>query len=79
MTKRHVARGARADAEVNNRIYLIKNASEMRATYQVRLLLYRATQEGTKLVLDLPKDCKLSNGLKSLAKEYRRHFEITRN
>lgn len=79
MTKRHVARGARADAEVNNRMYLIKNVSEMRATYQVRILLYRAMQEGMKLVLDLPKDCRLSDNLKALAKEHRRHFEITRN
>lgn len=77
-TSRQVARGARADAEMNNRIFLIKNVSEMRATYQVRLLLYRATQEGAKLVLDLPKECKLSGNLKALAKEHRRHFEITR-
>ncbi|ESW89752.1 hypothetical protein X753_16725 [Mesorhizobium sp. LNJC399B00] len=78
MTKWHVARGARADAEINNKIFLIKNVSEMRATYQVRLLLYRAVQEGTRLVLDLPKECKLSANLKALAKEHRRNFEITR-
>ena len=79
MTKRHVARGARPDAEVNNRIYLIKNVSELRATYQIRLLLYRAVQENTKLVLDVPKSCVLSSPLKALAKEHRRNLEITRN
>lgn len=79
MTKRHVARGARPDAEANNRMYLIKNVSELRATYQIRLLLYRAVQEGTKLVLDVPKACKLSENLKALGKEYRRNLEVTRS
>lgn len=79
MTKRHVARGARPDAEVNNRMYLIKNVSELSATYQIRLLLYRAVQEGTKLVLDVPKSCVLSAPLKALVKDYRRNLEVTRN
>lgn len=79
MTKRHVARGARPDAEANNRMYLIKNVSELRPTYQIRLLLYRAVQEGTKLVLDVPKACQLSDGLKALVRENRRNLEVTRN
>jgi hypothetical protein len=79
MTKRHVARGARPDAEVNNKMYLIKNVSELRATYQIRLLLYRAVQEGMKLVVDVPKSCELSDPLKGLVKEYRRNLEVTRN
>lgn len=79
MTKRQVARGALPDAEVNNRMYLIKNASELRATYQIRLLLYRAVQEGSKLVLDVPKACKFSESLKALAKECRRNLEVTRS
>jgi len=79
LTKRHVARGARPDAEVNNRMYLIKNVSSLRATYQVRLLLYRATQEGAKLVLDVPEACVLSSPLKALIKENRRHIEVVRS
>lgn len=79
MTKRRVARGARADAEANGRMYLIKNVSELRATYQIRLLLYRAVQEGLKLVLDVPKECKLSSDLKALAKEHRRNLEVAKN
>jgi hypothetical protein len=78
MTKRHVARGARPDAEVNNKMYLIEKVSELRATYQIRLLLYRATQEGTKLVLDVPESCVLSGSLKVLIKEYGRNLEVTR-
>lgn len=79
MTKRHVARGARPDAVMNNRLYLIKNVSGLRATYQIRLLLYRAVQEGMKLVLDVPKACRLSDDLKALASEHRRNLEITRS
>lgn len=79
MTRRHVARGARPDAEKNNKMYLIKNVSQLRATYQIRLLLYRAIQEGTKLVLDVPESCELSIPLKILLKEHRQNLEITRN
>jgi len=79
MTKRHVARGSRPDAEVNNKMYLIKKVSELRITYQIRLLLYRAIQEGTKLVLDVPKSCELSAPLKALVKEHRRNLEVTRS
>ena len=79
LTKRYVARGARPDAEMNNRMYLIKNVSLTRATYQVRLLLYRATQEGTKLSLDVPKACILSSPLKALIKENRRYIEVVKS
>lgn len=79
MTTRQVARGARPDAEVDNRMYLIKNVSELRATYQIRLLLYRAVQTGSKLVLDVPKACKFSESLKSLIKEHRRNLEVIRS
>lgn len=79
MTKRHVARGARPDAEMNNKMYLIKNVSSLRDTYQIRLLLYRAIQEGATLVVDVPKSCELSASLKMLIKEHRRNIEVTRN
>jgi hypothetical protein len=78
LTKRQVARGARPDAEQNGKIYLIKNTAELRATYQIRLLLYRAVSEGKKLVLDIPKECKLHVGLRELVREHRRHIEIAR-
>ncbi|MFM1976770.1 MAG: hypothetical protein RL145_1616 [Pseudomonadota bacterium] len=79
LTRRQVARGTRPDVEINNKLYLIKNVSELRATYQIRLLLYRAMQERTKLVLDIPKSCKFSKPLMALVKEHRRHLEVTRS
>lgn len=76
MTKRHVARGARPDIEANNNLYLIKNVSSLRPTYQIRLLLYRATQEGVKLVIEVPKSCKISTSLKALIKSNLRNISI---
>jgi len=55
---------------VGNKIILIKKVSVLHATYQVRLLLYRAEKEGKKLVLCLPKHAKLGRDLKDLRREH---------
>ena len=77
-TKHQVARGARPDGETHEKLFLIKNVSEMRATYQVRLLAYRASQECKKLVIDVPKGCKIHSTLRQLAEQLPRTIEITR-
>ena len=41
-TRHQIPRGARADAETNDRIVLVKNVPLLRATYQIRLLAFRA-------------------------------------
>ncbi len=79
LTRRQVARGARPDAEVANKLYLIKNVSTLHATYQVRLLLYRAISEDKKLIVDVPKHCQLSGPLASLVKENRHHLQIVKS
>ena len=68
-SRHQVVRGSRPDAEGFDKLYLIKNVSELRATYQVRLLAYRAHKEGKKLILRLPKGAKLHPSLKALRKE----------
>lgn len=78
MTTRHVARGARADAETYDRLHLLKSCSELKATYQIRLLLYRAIQEGKKLVLNIPDECKLHDDLKAMVKDHRSSIEVAR-
>jgi hypothetical protein len=55
-----------ADAEKFNRLYLIKNVTTLRATYQVRLLAYRALTEGLKLVLKVPSVCEFQPSLLEL-------------
>ena len=47
-------RGTRPDAVRGNDLYLIKNVSELRLTYQIKLLTYFATQQGGKLIVRLP-------------------------
>jgi hypothetical protein len=58
--------GVRADAAKDNLLYLIKNCSTLRATYQIRALLYHAKTSNKKLVLDIPEDCILSPCLQEL-------------
>lgn len=63
-TKYQVARGAKADAEVQGRLYLIKNVSQMRLTYQIKLLTFAAKTRGLKLVILLPKEATVHESLK---------------
>jgi len=64
-----VPRGTRADAEKFNRLYLVKNVSTLHATYQIRLLAFRAVSEGLKLVIKVPKACKYHSSLLDLIKK----------
>ena len=77
-TGHQVPRGARPDAETYDKLYLIKNVSELRATYQVRLLAYRAQQEGKKLVIRLPKGAKQHSSLRMLRRECGNRIKVER-
>jgi hypothetical protein len=70
-TRHQTARGTRADAEKFGKIYLIKNVSMLRATYQIKLLAFKAVQTHKKLVLDVPKTCQFHESLKNLIKQNR--------
>ncbi|MCC5842769.1 MAG: hypothetical protein JJU05_00820 [Verrucomicrobia bacterium] len=78
-TKHQVARGAKPDAESYDKFYLIKNVSELRATYQIRLLVYRAGVEGKKLVLRIPKQTKIHSSLRALRREHGSLIKIERS
>lgn len=67
-TRHQVARSARPDAEAFNKMYLIKNVSKLRATYQIRLLAFRAADSGTKLILRVPVSCEFDISLLELIK-----------
>lgn len=69
-TRHQVPRGTRADAEQGLKLYLIKQVSSLGATYQVRLLAYRASREGKTLTLRLPRSCKLRPSLQRLRDEH---------
>lgn len=67
-TRHQVPRGARADADSFNRMYLIKNVQNLRATYQIKLLAFKAVTSGTKLVLRVPENCRFDASLLDLVK-----------
>lgn len=68
-TRHQTARGARADAEDDRRLYLLKKVSALHATYQVRLLAYRAQREGKQLVIRVPHGFKARPSLEALMVE----------
>jgi hypothetical protein len=60
------SRGARADAESPEAIYLIKHVSSLRATHQIRLLALKAVESGKDLVLMVPRTCRFDPSLEAL-------------
>ena len=68
LTRYQVPRGSRPDAETMNKIYVIKNVTMLRATYQIRLLLFKALEDHKKLVLKVPRACRFHVSLKELIK-----------
>lgn len=77
-TRHQVARGARPDAETNDALFLIKNVSLLRLTYQIRLLAFRASEIRKKLIIELPKACRLHPALKSFVDEHSKFIRVTR-
>ena len=67
-TSCQVARGAVPDAEKFNRMYLIKNVSTLRATYQIRLLAFMAVESKKQLILRVPTTCVFHESLEALMK-----------
>jgi hypothetical protein len=65
-TRHQVPRGSRPDAETFDKIYLIKNLTLFRATYQVRLLAFKAVETQKKLVLKVPPSCRFHDSLTDL-------------
>jgi hypothetical protein len=63
-------RGSRPDAATASALYLIKNVSRLRATYQVRLLAYAAREQGRQLVLVVPQSCQFEPGLRELIESH---------
>lgn len=58
-TKHQTPRGAQPDAEVGAKLYLLKSASALRLTYQIRMLSHMAQTCGKKLIIQLPKTARV--------------------
>ncbi len=55
-----------ADAENERGVFLVKNVRRLTATYQIRLLAFKCTQEGKPLVLMVPSECVFDSSLVQL-------------
>jgi hypothetical protein len=77
-TPHQVPRAARVDAESFDKLLLIKNVSMLRATYQIRLLLFRAIEGRKKLVIVVPKHCSIHRSLRELTHDYSENLRIER-
>ncbi len=69
-TRHQVPRGTRPDAEVGGKLYLLKKVPVLHATYQVRLLAYRAQQEGKLLVIRVPRVFEPGPSLRTLTGDH---------
>jgi len=68
LTSGQVPRDTQADAEHFNIWYLFKRVGKLRATYQIRLLAFRAVAQGTQLILAVPRECEFDASLLKLMK-----------
>jgi hypothetical protein len=78
-TRHQVPRGSRADAISGREWILIKAGPSLRLTYQIRLLAFGAVSNGSKLVLVVRKDCKLSAPLRTFVKANRNGIVVRRD
>ena len=77
-TRHQVARGARPDAVSGTNWYLIKNARELRLTYQIRLLTFLAADRGKGLIIRIPHASRLSRDLRRFANENKATLKVER-
>jgi hypothetical protein len=66
--KQPTPRGTQADGIENGKIYLVKYASTLRATYQIKLLAFNAKENGMQLVLVVRRICRFHPALVELIK-----------
>ncbi len=67
-TAHQVARGSRPDAVSGNTWYLVKAASLVRLSYQVRLLTFMAAERGARLVIRVPESSRAFADLRAFAR-----------
>ena len=78
MVETEKTRGSRADAESEKELYLFKNVSSLRLTYQIRLLTFFAAQKKKTLVVRVPKHCQFHKELESFIRENKKHVKAER-
>jgi hypothetical protein len=74
----NITRSVRADAIDDGMLFLFKNATTLRLTYQIRLLVFQAMKMNSRLIIIIPNDCFISNSLDQFVKQYPMHVRIHR-
>lgn len=69
-------KAVRSDGVKDGQIFLIKLCSKLKATYQIRMLLFQAISEDKILILCVKPDCLFSNNLRRLQLAYKSNFSI---
>jgi hypothetical protein len=69
-TRHQTPRGSVPDADNAKGLYLLKNVSEMRLTYQIKLLAYMAHTTGKKLHIRLPSTANVHPKLLDYVREH---------
>jgi len=77
-TKHQTPRGAKADNEAGDKVFLIKGVSQLRLTYQIKLLAYMVQTQQKKLIIKLPKDAKIHASLKAFVRDLNGIIKIER-
>lgn len=75
-TKHQIPRGARPDGENYDKLFLLKNVSALRLTYQIRLLALRAVELKRRLVIQVPKACRVHPSLQNFITEHAQAVRI---
>jgi len=68
-TRHQTPRGARPDADVGGKLYLLKSASQLRLTYQIKMLSHMAQTGGKKLIIQLPKTARVHPCLRTFIRD----------
>ncbi len=59
-----------------NSLYLLKNVSLLRLTYQIRLRTFRAMETNCKLIIRVPKMCEIHSSLTRFRQENSKIIQI---
>jgi hypothetical protein len=77
-TRHELPRGARPDAERDDVLYLLKNVSSLRLTYQIGLLVFLAAESQRRVVIRVPSRCRIHHSLRNFQKQHAQVLHVER-
>ena len=78
-SRRQAARGSRPDAtDGSSSWYLLKMVSHLRLTYQIKLLTFAAGESGARLIIRVPRACRVSEPLRDFLDAHKARVKLER-